>query len=1288
MSSTVNTPWASAITATDGVHTARHLGDGDVTTYTALSAGGNRVTETTTSHDSYGRVTSVDDLGDTSTSNDDTCTTTSYADNTSAWLMNYPSEVIKVGRTCTQTAVLPGDAISDTRSYYDNLGWGAAPTKGDVTGIVEAKSYTGATPNWLTVNTTTYDALGRPLVTTDNRTGATRTTTNSYVPSATGPLTSMSVTNTLGWTTTTAYQPAWNLPLTITDQNGKVTTETYDPLGRRSKIWLPDEPTTAAPSMSFTYNISNTAPSYVTTSAPNSGGTSTSYTIYDGLMRQRQTQTDSEGGGTIVTDTQYDDAGQAIVNNSAYWTNTVNPSGTLFIPQSQQQIPSQTQTSYDGAGRVTKTLLMSLGFERYHTAYAYGGDHVDTTPPAGGTATGVYTDALGRTTKLLQYQASTPTGAADATTYSYDHAGHMTSMNDPAGDQWTWTFDALGQLHSSSDPDTGTTTNSYDDAGRLTSTTSAARQTSTAAPAAITLAYSYDSLDRKTGEFLGSTSGPQLAAWVYDPTIGGTQVKGELASSTSYVGSTATVLGTAYTKSVNGYDADYRVTSASVTIPNTTDTGTALANTYTTTFSYGPDGQLISQGDPLEANLPAESMTYSYSVLGHKLALATGAAFYYNSTSYTHINQLAQYNRPGTHSNFSTYGYDLANGNITEIKDTNQTGSTSTLAADRVYAYNDAGNVTSATDSPTGVAVDAQCYTYDYLQRLTQAWTTPAAGACGTNPTGPSSIGGPAPYWQTYTYDKLGNRLTDVKHATTTGAATLTDTYSYPTPGLGVSQPHIPTQITHTSSTGTPATSTSPYVSDAAGDATTRSGQNLTYTAEGKLQSVTAGSQTQHNIYDADGNLLLQVDPTGTTAFLGDSQLHRNPGATTATGQRIYSTPSGTPIAERTSAGGFWLDTDRTGTVTVTTSASTGTATRRHDDPFGNTRDASPPSWVDSRNYLNQPVTALTGLTHLGARDYDPVLGRFLTADPLLDPMSPQQNNGYSYANNSPITLTDASGLRPEGDTGDTDAGDWGTHTTCPSCSNPAPQFGPSDGWTSVDTKTVMITYKTRIPGRGHRGVSPFKTHTISLYDLMHPSPGPKNYCGSWSWACTMIGYNQLRNCIASPSVGECVGAAIALVSDVTLAGAAVKLSTLVADAAIQLGAKSAESVIDVTAEEVTGEAADTTAELKPTAGQTIYRVYGGDSKAEGASWSPVNPSSVSNFRDAAGLPSGGASGATNTGRFVIQGTLRDPAAVVVQRSALPLDGMKGGLPEYIIPGWSENGSVSVGRVSGVNPEF
>ena len=79
-----------------------------------------------------------------------------------------------------------------------------------------------------------------------------------------------------------------------------------------------------------------------------------------------------------------------------------------------------------------------------------------------------------------------------------------------------------------------------------------------------------------------------------------------------------------------------------------------------------------------------------------------------------------------------------------------------------------------------------------------------------------------------------------------------------------------------------------------------------------------------------------------------------------------------------------------------------------------------------------------------------------------------------------------------------------------------------------------------------------------------------------------------------------------------------------------------------------------------------VYRVFGGDARAQGFSWTTVDPRTVSNFRNGAGLPSGGASRATNTADFLIQGKVSS-ADIIKSRSALPLDGNAGGLPELII---------------------
>jgi RHS repeat-associated protein len=95
--------------------------------------------------------------------------------------------------------------------------------------------------------------------------------------------------------------------------------------------------------------------------------------------------------------------------------------------------------------------------------------------------------------------------------------------------------------------------------------------------------------------------------------------------------------------------------------------------------------------------------------------------------------------------------------------------------------------------------------------------------------------------------------------------------------------------------------------------------------------------------------------------------------------------------------------------------------------------------------------------------------------------------------------------------------------------------------------------------------------------------------------------------------------------------------------------------------------------------GIKVYRVYGEKNKPMGASWTPVDPRIVENYRDVAGLPS------VNTGRFVVEGRLVD-ARGVVRKTADPLDGNRGGLPEFVIR--DAERQVKVERVSGVNPPF
>ncbi len=115
------------------------------------------------------------------------------------------------------------------------------------------------------------------------------------------------------------------------------------------------------------------------------------------------------------------------------------------------------------------------------------------------------------------------------------------------------------------------------------------------------------------------------------------------------------------------------------------------------------------------------------------------------------------------------------------------------------YHYDQIGNVTSVSDTSRS-GTDTQCFTYDYLRRLTEAWTEPAKSCQATPPA--DGIGGPAPYWLSYTYDVSGNRRTETQHDPAGDPARNTKrTYTYPAPGSP--RPHTLTQVDTQSPTGT-----------------------------------------------------------------------------------------------------------------------------------------------------------------------------------------------------------------------------------------------------------------------------------------------------------------------------------------------------------------------------------------------------------------------------------------------------------------------------------------------------
>ena len=77
-----------------------------------------------------------------------------------------------------------------------------------------------------------------------------------------------------------------------------------------------------------------------------------------------------------------------------------------------------------------------------------------------------------------------------------------------------------------------------------------------------------------------------------------------------------------------------------------------------------------------------------------------------------------------------------------------------------------------------------------------------------------------------------------------------------------------------------------------------------------------------------------------------------------------------------------------------------------------------PTAWRGDKGFVGGTADAATGLTNLGAREYNPASSTFLTTDPLLKPGNPQDLNPYAYAADNPATNSDPTGAMCNGDPG------------------------------------------------------------------------------------------------------------------------------------------------------------------------------------------------------------------------------------------------------------------------------
>jgi RHS repeat-associated protein len=979
----INDPWVenhgvSGHLSANQVETARTV------RRVRLADGSYRRTQVDQQFDNYGNATRVNDLGEVGKVGDERCTTTTFNYNTTAMLVQLPSEVVTVGVACGVAVSYPADAVSHRRIGYDGAGYTTAPTHGDATTTMVAKAYNGSTPVFMTSDTSTFDDYGRVLTSTDV---LNRETTTSYLQ-VKGLTTVTTVTNPKGHVTKSTVDPARGNTTKVEDPNQRVTVQVSDALGRLSEVYLPGRSTTATPNLRFTYGIRTSGgPNWVRTEALKANGnTVVSFELLDGLLRSRQTQVPSAAGGSVVKDTRYDSRGLVSAATEAYHI-AEQPSGTLQ-GGSAGAIPSHTVFVYDGMQRRTDAIHLELNaskatVETWRAVTAYGGDRVTVYPPTGGTVTTTYTDARDRVTALRQWRGRTtnPTDSYDETRYTYTKRDDVATVTDATGNVWRYSYDVLGNKVTADDPDSGVTMTTYDDAGQMLSTTDARNKTT---------AFVYDALGRKIQTRLGSATGTLLTETEYDSLS-----KGDLTATTRWVG------GSAYTRKVTSYDVAGRPMGEAVTIPALTDVSEP-ATTYTSSFSYKVDGSIATRSMPALGDLPAETLNYGYNNLGMSNTLDSSSLAYVRHTKYTFLNDVDKMELgPDGKRLWRTTFYDAGTQRVKQVLTERENAGEVTATHDMHYAYDHMGNITRISNWTEGAPVDSQCFGYDHLRRVTTAWTE-GAWTCSAAPS-TANVGGPAPYWHQYGYDAIGNRRTMTAKAVAGNPETVR-TYTYPASGNGADRPHALTSVTSGSTTAS-------YAYDASGNMTTRPGpagtQTLTWDDEGMLASIATGDRTTSYVYDAEGTLLIRRDTGSVTLFVGGGQIRLDTATRAKTGTRYYD-----GIGTRTRAGFVWTIADHHGTSQVAVNSSTLAATVRRTDLFGNPRGTNGTWPAGDRGFVGGTTNTNTGLTRLGAREYDPALGRFISVDPIIDPTDPQQLNAYAYANNNPATMTDPDGLK------------------------------------------------------------------------------------------------------------------------------------------------------------------------------------------------------------------------------------------------------------------------------------
>ncbi len=221
------------------------------------------------------------------------------------------------------------------------------------------------------------------------------------------------------------------------------------------------------------------------------------------------------------------------------------------------------------------------------------------------------------------------------------------------------------------------------------------------------------------------------------------------------------------------------------------------------------------------------------------------------------------------------------------------------------------------------------------------------------------------------------------------------------------------------------------YTYDANGNMTNRSGTTLTWFASNLPKAITKNSQNSSAFqYTPAGQRWRQAYKTGnvtyTQIYLGSLMEKVTQGSAVDWKHYIFAEGQAVALYSRKSSGVntlSYLLREALGSVDVITGSSGAVTVRESFGAFGQRRgtawsgvpsagELSTINGLTRRGYTGHEMLDSTDLIHMNGRVYDPLIARFVSADPTVDfGLGTQGWNRFGYVGNNPLTATDPSGF-------------------------------------------------------------------------------------------------------------------------------------------------------------------------------------------------------------------------------------------------------------------------------------